>query len=216
MNLVNASVPLVFTTFQPEIDLTALNVISQVSPDSCLNWQPVQLELSFTSTSLVVEKIGLSLSGMANADLGANELDVQPGTSKLSVDLKPMGGKLSSGGYQGQILIISGRDQAESLSLIPTSPTNFAFSIDPLWVSCRKPIVGGGIGLATLLICGLVLARRIRSTRLLQKATITGTIKSNPASKPRFSCEEKDLLPDQLEGGKGAHWSRERLPDLYR
>lgn len=70
---------------------------------------------------------------------------------------------------------------------MPAQPLAASFSIDPYWVSCQKPLIFSGIGLIALLIVGVVVARKVRTTN--KAPIVTGILIHWDKNQPELSID---------------------------
>jgi len=168
VDILNNQQALNLEIYQPSLTLTP-QIISKASAESCLNWAPIQVLFQVNSTSVKSEKINLLLEDIPGAQLSQENIDVLPGQSQFEVMVLP-DDKFNPGEYQGQILL-SGRD---GLVLLPDPQHNIAFTVNPVWVTCQRPLIilGAGILLFGIVLAGVIVKRVKRN----QPAIVTGTL----------------------------------------
>jgi hypothetical protein len=206
VDILNNQSALNLEIYQPTLTLTP-QIISQVSTESCLNWEPIRVLFQITSTSVRPEKINLLLQDIPAAKLSQESIDMPPGRSQVEVMVLP-DDKFTPGDYQGQI-ILSGRD---SVAVLPDVHQNIAFTVDPVWVTCRRPLIILGAGL--LFLAMVVSGVAIKRIKAIQPALVSGTLSYWPQRSP-----EEEVIVDltalkktEITLGKGREYTIP-LPD---
>ena len=170
VDLVGGDVPLDLELVERTVSIT-LEVSSTASPDSCLVWGPVRLTLIINSTSTQSEQFHVYLENMPGVSLSQETITVQPGANQIELTILPNSGEFASGEYTGQ-LIIAGVDSG----VIVTGDSSYriSFQVEPVWVSCRKPMIFSGAAfLIGFTLLALVVARARRNAR---PPIVTGTL----------------------------------------
>lgn len=207
VDILNNQQALDLEIYQPSLTLTP-QIISMVSAESCLNWAPIRVLLQVNSTSVKSEKISLLLQDIPGAKLSQESIDVPPGQTQVEVMVLP-DDKFTPGEYQGQIML-SGRD---GLVLLPDSQQNIAFTVDPVWVTCQRPLIilGAGILLFGIVLAGVIVKRVKRN----QPAIVTGTLIYwlQDASGDEMTMDLTALKKTEVTLGKGTECTIPLLGD---
>lgn len=150
--------PISFELFTPQLTFSS-EVLSQCDAKNCWQWAPVMLILNTNSSSSGVERVSVYLDGMDGASLSQETVEVEPGAGQVVLEIKPEG-NFKPGDYSGSISFSNPRT---GVKVLPAQPLAVTFIVDPLWVSCQKPLIFTGIGLAGLLVVGIMIAHRVRT-----------------------------------------------------
>lgn len=169
VDVVNNRFPFDFEIYTPVITFST-EVISQCAEKACWKWNPVTIILDMNSTSLVSENLDIRLEGLAGSSFSMNSIEIQPGTSQVELEIQPTE-PFAPGDYSGTISLLNPRDGVE---ILPDQTIPFTFSVDPLWVSCRKPLIFLGIG---FFLVGMIFVRIIRKMiKAAKPPLVTGTL----------------------------------------
>lgn len=170
VDLVGGMVPLTFELFDPTLRITP-TVYSHAAADSCRTWAPVTLSLTILLDSTREEAISLALDDDSGIALSQETVTVPPGTSTVDVTLLAPNRGFVAGDYTTRLVF---KDLRPGLVLIGDSSRTISFTVDPIWVSCRKQLVTGGIGIAVgLLVAFLILRRAVKGR---QPPRVSGTL----------------------------------------
>ena len=96
---------------------------------------------------------------MDGASLTLESIAVQPGVSQIAIEIKPAQ-PFAPGAYAGQLVF---DPIGKGLQISPETPLPISFTVDPFWVSCKRPLIISGLGLligSILLSVGVKKARR--------------------------------------------------------
>ncbi|MHC1733390.1 MAG: choice-of-anchor X domain-containing protein [Bacteroidales bacterium] len=169
VDMVNSRAPIRVEIFIPKITFSA-EVVSKCSEEACWQWAPVKLILKTSSTSLVTEKIDLSMDSKDNWELSSQTIDVPPGEGEIELTLTPVNG-IVPGNYQVSVLLGNSR---EGINILPTQSIPIAFMIEPFWVGCQRSLIflGGGLLTAFMIIVRVILMMRGNT----KPPIVTGTL----------------------------------------
>lgn len=173
--------PISFELFNPQLTFTS-EVRSQCDKKNCWRWAPVVLILNTTSTSQTVERVNVRLDGIPEARLIQETIEVQPGDGHVEVEIRA-DNAFKPGAYNGSVSFSNPRPGVE----LPVQPLHTTFNVDPLWVSCQKPLIFLGIGLAGFLVIGIVIARRIKTST--KAPVVTGILTHWNKSQPELTMD---------------------------
>lgn len=190
VDIINNQPTIAIEIYQPTIAFSSPEAISQVSTDSCLDWLPLRLRIPVNSTSVKAEKLNLLLDGFSGAKLSQDDIEILPGKTEIEVTLVP-NGEFTPGEYSGTITL-SGRD---GLVLLPDTRQVVSFTVDPVWVTCQKPMIISGIGLSLLVIMAVVLINRFKP----QKIIVTGTLIHWNVKSPNQESQEYLTIYNKAE-----------------
>ena len=170
VDLVGGDIPIRLELFEPILSISPV-VTSSVSPDSCLAWAPVRLVLHLNSTSTQNEQIKVQLDGLTGSALSQETLTVAPGESLMELTVLPGNGSFYPGEYNGKLVVSGVRP---GLKMSTKTVIGLSFNVDPLWVTCRKPMIFSGVGLlfAIILFVGLITWARQKA----KPPIVTGTL----------------------------------------
>lgn len=201
VDLLGGNIPITFETFIPGLSIQA-SVVSAVSPDSCAAWAPVQLVLHVESTSLQDEEIQLRLEGIPDTTLSDSVLIVAPGTRQVTVTLVPENTDFLAGKYSGTLVVEGLRP---GVQLAGDSRIPISFVVDPLWVSCRRPMIFSGVasGFALILMTSLI----ARAKRKARPPIVRGSLIhwEQGASDLEVNVDLSSLGKSEVSLGKSSH-----------
>jgi len=174
--------PILFELFTPRLTVSS-EVHSQCDAKNCWQWAPVMLILKTSSTSLGVERINIQLNGFDGANLSQEIIEIEPGDRQMELEIKPID-SFKPGLYNGNISFSNPR---AGVDVFPVQPLAASFSVDPFWVSCKKPFIFSGVGLVGLLVVGIVIARRVRASN--KAPVVTGTLTHWDRNQPELTID---------------------------
>jgi len=201
VDLVGQEIPLNLEVFTPALTILP-GITSNVSPDTCLTWAPVQLELQLNSTSLQNEQIRVHLEDIPGASLDREMVNIQPGSSRVKLTILPGDGQFAAGDYTGRLIVAEARS---GLKVSPETTFRLTFKVDPLWVTCRKPMIISGVVLAFGII--LIATLISRAHRKAQPPVVTGTLIHWNKDDPDATAMDVDLTAKnktEVKIGKGS------------
>jgi Mg-chelatase subunit ChlD len=170
IDLVGGDILLALALIEPTLSVTPV-ITSVVSSDSCLAWAPVRLTLYLSSTSTQDEQIQVRLENLPGASLSQQSVTVLPGASQLELTILPDSLTFAPGSYTGKIVVEGVRP---GLKLTGDSSFQVAFRVEPLWITCRKPMIFSGAALVfTVILFASMIARAKRKAR---PPVVTGTL----------------------------------------
>jgi len=169
VDISNNQVPLHFEVFIPQITFSA-EVVSHNSENVCWQWAPVKLILRSVSTSPVVEKIHVQLESVFGGSLSPDNIEVKPGNGEIELDVIPSG-QLTAGNYEGSI---SFTQQRSGVKILPALPLPLSFDVEPIWISCRSPMILLGLGVLVAIMVIVMVIMKVKSDTTA--AIVTGTL----------------------------------------
>jgi hypothetical protein len=201
IDLVGGDILMSLALFEPTLAVTPV-ITSVVSADSCLAWSPVQVTLYLTSTSAQEEHIQVHLEDLPGGSLNQETVTVLPGASQVTLTILPGSQPFAPGNYTGRLVVDGIRS---GLEMIGDSRFQIAFQVDPVWVSCRKPLIisGAGLGLGIIVIASLI----ARARRKAKPPIVTGTLIhwSKDAPDQTMDINLTALKKTEVKIGKGSH-----------
>jgi len=200
IDLVDTDIPLALALFEPALSVTPV-ITSVASADTCLAWAPVGLTLHLTSTSTQEEQIQVRLENLPGASLSQETVTVLPGASQVALTILPGSQAFAPGSYTGKIVVDGVR---LGLNMTGESSFQITFQVDPLWVTCRKPMIFSGAALA----CAVILFSRLiaRARRKAKPPIVTGTLIHWNKDTPDLTMDVNltALNKTEVEIGKGS------------
>ena len=178
VDVLNNQPSLNFEVYEPEIMITT-QVISQVASGNCMSSDPIKVILNSNSNSIKPESIDLQLLGVPGSTLSQNSIEIQPGISDIELMISSDEG-FSAGEYDGTISYVNYR---AGLIVEPESGQLITFVVEPIWVTCRRPMIILGIGLIMLVIFGAIITRKW--WKGVQPAIASGIFTYWPTNSPR-------------------------------
>lgn len=171
VDVLNNRMPIKLTLFTPTLTFTA-ETISVCETGRCYAWAPVKLLLTTTSTSLKPETVNIQLTEMPEISLSAVMVEVQPGSGQIELQLQPVGGRYLPGDYAGKLELSA---QRAGVQVLPAQPLEVNFKVEPVWVSCKTPlIISGAILLLLVILVAMILKKRSSSrTPPIVRGTLT-------------------------------------------
>lgn len=199
VDLTGGDVSFAFDLFEPTLSLSPV-ITSVVSSDSCLAWAPVRLTLHLNSTSIQNEQIQVRLENLPGAALSQETVTVLPGASQVQFTILPGSQAFAPGNYTGKIVVDGVRP---GLKVTGDSSFQIAFQVDPVWVTCRRPMIILGF----IVVFGVIMVGALIMRFTPQKPIVTGTlIHWNEATPNQESLEYlTELKKAEVKIGKGPH-----------
>jgi len=176
LDLINSEQSISLDIFEPKINLNLL-AYSPVSDNICFIWDSIALQLLSESNSIHDELVYLKLDGLPGVKLDHEKIEIAPGKSQYDLIIKTED-SFPPGEYSASLIIQS----REGLRIQPQSPLDFRFKIDPVWITCKRPLIFSGVGL--LIIAAMISVVAVKRKRSRQPALVTGTLTYWPVAAP--------------------------------
>lgn len=170
VDVLNNHTPIQLTLFTPTLAFTA-ETISGCDPQRCYAWAPVKLLLNTESTSLKPETVNLQLLDIPGISLSATTVEVQPGSGQIELQLQPTGDRYLPADYAGKLSLSA---QRAGVQVLPAQPLEVYFKVNPVWVSCKTPLIISGAALLFLVILIAMILKKRKSS--LTPPMVRGTL----------------------------------------